>query len=138
MLEAVALEAPELILHLGDHDRDCADIELEFPDIPIRSVSGNCDQSSAGLDIDEFTQNGKRFLMTHGHLFGVKTSNIGVIDFAMIRGADILLYGHTHIQYNTVIENITVINPGSVGIGNRSYAVININDGIITCDLKRL
>jgi len=138
MLNAVALESPEWILHLGDRVKDCIDVEYEYPGIPLRSVRGNCDRDSAELDIDEFTLGGKRFFMTHGHLFGVKTGKGRVIATAVNRGADILLFGHTHIPHYSVAEDFSVINPGSIGMGGRSYAVIDLVNGAVSCELKSL
>jgi len=138
MLDVVALETPELILHLGDHDRDCLDVEFEYPEIMLRSVKGNCDRSSAGPDMDEFTLGGKRFFLTHGHLFGVKTGKSKLIDLAASRSIDILLFGHTHIPHYSVTEDVAVINPGSIGAGSKSYAVLDLINGVITCELKRL
>ena len=138
MLEAIALESPHLILHLGDHDRDCLDIEFHYPEIPLRAVRGNCDVASAGLDIDEFVHSEKRFLMTHGHFFGVKTSKNRIIRFAADRGADVLLFGHTHIQLNSVIGNVFVINPGSIGAKSKNYATLIIEGSAISCELKKL
>jgi len=138
MLSAVDLETPEVILHLGDHISDCGDITLLHPDILLRSVRGNCDRGFPGLDIDEFVMEEKRFLMTHGHLFSVKFGKSSIKKEAADRGADILLFGHTHIQHHTVADKLIVLNPGSIGVGTKEYAVIEINNGIIDCELKRL
>ena len=135
---AIALETPDAVLHLGDRVTDCIDVELEYPDILLRSIRGNCDRSSAGLDIDEFVLCGKRLLMTHGHLYGVKTGYSRIIDAAIIRSVDVLLFGHTHIPYYSVIDGIAVINPGSLGEGTKSYAVLEIGDGRISCEHRRL
>ena len=138
MLDAVALESPELILHLGDHDRDCSCIEFEYPEIPLRSVRGNCDRSSAGLDMDEFAVSGKRFFMTHGHYYSVKTGKAKIVNAAVNWGVDILLFGHTHIPHYSVVDNIAVINPGSIGSSSKSYAVLEIKNGAVSCELKRI
>jgi hypothetical protein len=138
MLEAVALETPGMILHLGDNERDCRDLEYEYPQIPLRTVRGNCDRVSAGLNIDEFTENGKRLLMTHGHLFGVKTGKNRIIDFANNKNADILLFGHTHIPHSSMNGKMAVICPGSIGDGTKSYAVVNITNGAVSFELKQL
>ena len=135
---AIALETPDAVLHLGDRVTDCIDAELEYPCIMLRSIRGNCDRSSAGLDIDEFVLGGKRFYMTHGHLYGVKTGYNRIIDAAIIRCVDVLLFGHTHIPYYSVIEDIAIVNPGSIGEGTRSYAVLNITDKRITCEHRYL
>jgi len=138
MLMVVARELPELILHLGDCARDCAAIEAVFPEIPLRSVIGNCDRSFDGLDIDEFVLGGRRFFMTHGHLYGVKTGLTAIIEAAVCRGADVLLYGHTHIQDYFVRGGLTVVNPGSVGLGERTYAVLDLKNGVVGCDIKQV
>ena len=138
VLNAVALESPQWILHLGDNISDTVDIKLMHPDIPLRAVRGNCDRFSGGLDIDEFVLEDKRFLMTHGHLFGVKLGKTSIIQEAVNRGVDVLLFGHTHIQYYSVVDNLTILNPGSLGSGDKSYAVLEIKNGVVSCELKSL
>ena len=137
MFNAVDLEVPDLILHLGDNDRDCDDIELLYPEIPLRSVRGNCDRSSAGPDRDEFTLEGKRFFMTHGHLYSVKSGKARIVDAAVNRNIDVLLFGHTHLPHHSIINSLTLINPGSIGLGGKSYAILDIIDGEVFCELKR-
>ena len=138
ILKVIALESPEMILHLGDHDKDCSGVELEYPDIPLRSVRGNCDRSSANLDLDEFTLGGKRFFMTHGHLFRVKAGYFSIINFAVSRGIDVLLFGHTHIPYHAVINHMSIINPGSIGMSGKTYAILDNKDGEVVCEIKKV
>jgi hypothetical protein len=138
MLKTVAHESPEWILHLGDFDRDCAVIEWDYPEISLRTVRGNSDRSSAGLDADEFVLAGKRFYMTHGHLFSVKTGKTTIINYAISHGIDILLFGHTHIPFYKEQDNIVIINPGSIGSGDKTYAILEIEDGVVTCEIKNV
>ena len=138
MLKTTAYESPDLILHLGDFDRDCAVIEWEYPEIPLRSVRGNCDRSSAGPDEDEFTLDGKRFYMTHGHLFGVKTGKSSIISHAASRDIDVLLFGHTHIPFCKEQDGIMIINPGSIGMNENTYAILELKDGVVSCENKRV
>jgi len=137
MLNAISLESPDLILHLGDNNKDCDAIEDEYPEITLRSIRGNCDYSFSGLVIDEFELEGKRFFMTHGHTFSVKTGTSKLIKTALEQGADVLLFGHTHIQHYSVVESMTVVNPGSIGLG-KAYAVLEIKNGDVLCELKLL
>ena len=138
MLQAVELEAPDYILHLGDSVRDCADITAMYPQIPLRNVKGNCDRGYQGIEMDEFVLEDKRIFMTHGHLFGVKTGKTRIIEAAVNRGVDILLFGHTHIPFYSVKDNLTILNPGSIGSPSKPYATIHISNSEITCDLKTL
>jgi len=137
MRKAVALESPELILHLGDNDRDCKVFQTEYPEIPYRSVRGNCDPMSAGLDIDEFVLDGKRFFMAHGHLYGVKMGKGRIIMAAKERSADVLLFGHTHVQYYSTDEGFVMLNPGSIGDSKMSYATIELSGDEVLCELKQ-
>jgi len=138
VLKAAARESPELILHLGDHDRDCSVIELKHPEIPVRSVRGNCDRFSYGLDTDEFTLGGKRFFMTHGNLYRVKSGISSLLDNARAKGVDVLMFGHTHDPFYSVIGNISVINPGSIGMGGKTYAILELENGNITCEFIKV
>jgi len=136
--EAVESESPDMILHLGDNKKDCDDLGSLYSEIPIRCVKGNCDRFSPGLETDEFTLEGKRFLMTHGHLYGVKTGKESILNSAFSRGADVLLFGHTHIPYCSDYENLIAVNPGSLGSAEKSYAVLFIKNGDVSCELKKL
>jgi len=138
MLKVIDAELPDVILHLGDCINDCKDFGALYPDIMIRTVRGNCDRAYKGLDIDEFMLEGKRFMITHGHMFSVKMGKHDIKRAAIERGADILLFGHTHVQYGTNVDGMTVLNPGSINIGTNNYAIIEINNGVIECELKSL
>ena len=138
ILKAIDLDYPDWLLHLGDNDKDCKDVMLMHPDLPLRTVRGNCDRLSAGIDIDEFALEGKRFYMTHGHLFGVKSGKTKIIQTAIKQSADILLFGHTHVPFYSVTEKLIILNPGSIGVGGKYYAVLEIKNGEVSCELKIL
>ena len=138
MCMAVSLESPDLILHLGDHDRDCAVVADEFAHIPLRAVRGNCDFVSTEPETYDFTLGGKRFFMTHGHLYGVKRELRTITDTAVGRAADVLLFGHTHSSCYAKEYGIDIINPGSIGTGKKTYAVLEIKNGMLICNIKRL
>jgi putative phosphoesterase len=135
MLDAVSDEDPRLILHLGDHSRDCAALLEAYPRIPLRSVRGNCDGRAGEPDWDEFVIEGKRIFMTHGHLYGGKTGRGRVLNAAFLREADILLFGHTHTPFQATDEGLLVVNPGSVGMGKRTYAVLELEHGAVGCKI---
>ena len=139
MLQAVEKESPDYILHLGDCDSDCSVITSMYPNIPIRAVKGNCDPFSSQPDIENFKLEGKYFLMTHGHIFSVKSTLTRLMSQARHQNADIVLYGHTHIPHKEQYKNALIVNPGSIGHGvPKKYAIIEINDGKVICEHKRL
>lgn len=135
---AVSRTGPELILHLGDHDSDCAVLYARFPQIPLRRVRGNCDGVSREAERDEFVVEGKRIFMTHGHRQYVKSGLDSLMTAAGICGADIALFGHTHMPLDAEIDGLRLINPGSIGTGRKTYAVLEIQHGAISCEHRSI
>jgi putative phosphoesterase len=138
LLDAVFDENPQLILHLGDCEKDCDKVRRVYPDINLRAVRGNGDFRAREPEYDEFVAESKRIFMTHGHMYGVKSSLDSVLNTAFSRSADILLFGHTHIPYYEVIDEMHVVNPGSIAFGAQTYAVLEIEHGVIRCRITRL
>ena len=127
--------SPEAILFLGDGLRD---IDSVFTEIPVFSVRGNCDFFGASL-FDEPDERILRFgeynvMMMHGHTHSVKSGTERAIAYAASKGADILLYGHTHTRHEQYIPEGTtvlgatlekplwVLNPGSIGSTYNGYS----------------
>ena len=53
-------------------------------------------------------------LAVHGHLQGVRYSYEELINMAKENGCDIVLFGHIHIPVFEKIDDVTIINPGSI------------------------
>lgn len=138
MVEAVQKESPDMILHCGDIEKDCERLLEKCPDIPVRKVRGNSDGFSKEITEDEFIISGKRFFMTHGHLHGVKMNLREITRDALSREADVLVFGHTHIAHHSVLDDLTIINPGSIGGIEKTYAVLEIKDGALKCELRQV
>lgn len=138
ILRAVSLTGPDMILHLGDHSYDLSVIYNNMPQITVRAVRGNCDRGAFELDSDEFVIDGKRIFMTHGNLYGVKMTLDSLITTAMYKEADIVLFGHTHRTYAKEYEGMLILNPGSVGLGEKTYAVLEIENGAVKYEIKYL
>lgn len=138
ILDAVFDENPALILHLGDYERDCDKVRKAYPSINLRAVRGNGDFRGREPEYDEFVVLSKRVFMTHGHLYGVKTGLGSIVNSGLARGADILLFGHTHIPYYNVVEGMHIVNPGSIAFRGQTYAVLEIEHGVINCRITGL
>ena len=88
----------------------------------IISVKGNCDYIDLPpLQVIEIES--KRILVTHGHLYNVHFDIFKLYMLAKEKGADIVLYGHTHNQMVEEYDGITFINPGALKNGN--YALLD-------------
>ena len=126
-----AIEAqPEAkhIFFLGDCVRDIEDYEFVYPDRIFHIVSGNCDYASMIKSVDAVTIQGVRILFTHGHPFSVKSGLVRLYEAAKQNGAQLVLFGHTHVSKTEYSDGIYFVNPGSLshGEGGPSYAVVDI------------
>lgn len=130
------------IIHLGDHVRDAVDIESIFG-IPVTYVSGNCDYYEAGAAHEQMLTFGEhRILLTHGHMYQVK-STLHLLRKIIDEGrANIVLFGHTHRAMIEYYENGIIMNPGSISLprdGNASFGVINIDkNGKVHVNVARI
>ena len=127
------------ILFLGDGARDT--FVLGGRAICVR---GNCDSflaqdlpSERMLWLGDF-----KILMMHGHEKLVKSGIDRALCYAHARGADILLFGHTHVCFEKYYPEGTIIgdtvldrpmyafNPGSLG-DRGSFGLIEIKNGSV-------
>jgi len=113
MADMVQKQTPDFIFHLGDYHEDAEALHAQFPDIPLHAVRGNCDFRSETPDLEELKLRDKTILLTHGHRYHVKESYDALQSMGQDAGADLLLFGHTHIPYYARIDNMHVLNPGS-------------------------
>lgn len=134
---------PQVILHLGDYYDDGKTLEELFPATRVIQVPGNCDQfrclDFAPLKI--FTQlEGLNIYMTHGHRERVKSGTAELEHMARTAGANIALYGHTHVaEFHTTSDGMLILNPGSCGSSGGSVALLELNCGRIDqCRILRL
>lgn len=125
---------PDYVLHLGDMCEDCHRLENMFPRKLIVSVKGNNDYFDKSYPLERcFELGGKRIFMCHGHKYNVKSSIMSLVYRAKEQGADIVLYGHTHLPHKEDYNGMLIINPGTVG----TYAVIEITETSIEAKIER-
>ena len=131
MYRAVEREQPDLIIHLGDHDRDAERLSKRYPEIPLWSVCGNCDYG-AGPERIVQTLEGVRIYATHGHTLRVKYGLLRAELAAREAEANLLLFGHTHRALCDWHNGLWMLNPGTCsGMGPITYGVIELNNGEI-------
>ncbi len=120
-LRAVQEEMPDMILFLGDGLGDAKKVANKFPKIPMRCVRGNCDFDSNVPAEDVLETEGHRIFFTHGNRYNVKSEYTTIAAAAKEKGADAVLFGHTHRLYYTYHNGLAILNPGS--IGNPPYKI---------------
>ena len=129
MLEALRRCRPDLIIHLGDHDRDTLCIEEEFPDIPLYRVCGNCDFAPIAPLADIVPLGPVKALICHGHSYGVDWGLDRLAYAAEERGCSLALFGHTHHAEQQQLGGVQLVNPGTAGKGRRlTWALVEVLD----------
>ena len=111
--------------HLGDS---------EYTNIkelsPFVSIMGNNDFFLDLPATKEFELCGHKFLLTHGHrqlMYGPEQ----LAAYTKDKGCDIVLFGHTHMPCDKVINGVRMVNPGSCnhnrGGFDPSYCVMHLD-----------
>lgn len=103
--------------HEVDVKIHCGDSELSHDAQQLKDfviVRGNCDWDQAFLEDEVIDLNGLRLLITHGHLYGIKSSLMQLRYRALEAEANIVLFGHSHIAYAEQFDKQLFINPGSI------------------------
>jgi len=129
----------DVLIHLGDNVEDISIIK-KFYNGEIINVKGNCDFSVRTPNDRVEDIGGERIFLTHGHRYNVKGSLAKLRNKALETGANIVLYGHTHIAKIDFEQGIWYINPGSASLprdGERSFAIISIDKKGIVPNLIR-
>lgn len=135
--EAIEKEHPDAVLHLGDHLTDAEDLSFAYSEPDFYYVPGNCDYAPTVPPALTLDFQGVRIFMTHGHLYGVKQELSALCAAAKAAGAQIALFGHTHVQHMEKRDGVLLFNPGTAGRSGRSgYGIIEISNGAGTCRLE--
>ncbi len=146
MKQVIEREKPfEVLVHAGDME-DQVICVLGYTDYQVRIVAGNCDYG-LGYSREQFFDLGKfHTLLLHGNICGGMSCNPAhdlnpLCEYAKRKGADILIYGHTHVPKVVKRNHLLVINPGSLSLPRQenhepSYAVLNIEGDDISCEIR--
>lgn len=140
----------EYAFFLGDGIRDLEGV-ISSNTPPIwYAVLGNCDFSRYLMGetvkkIEELVLFGKRIVLTHGDLYGAKNGLDGLINMAEARGADIVLYGHTHTPSEDYISvsghGVYFFNPGSLSeeySRGACFGVLTLDENLVLFSHKTL
>jgi putative phosphoesterase len=124
----VALDGVDYIVHAGDVG--APDVLRRLGTIaPVTAVRGNVDDGDLRRDLPGWVSvnlDGVRFVVTHIR---------GVFDWedAGRMGADVFVFGHTHMPFAEEHDGVLLLNPGSVSRARaghpRSVAVVEVRAG---------
>ena len=149
--EALRRARPDGILFAGDGLRDLS--HTDTAGTPLWAVQGNCDWMTLPLliggslciptDEELILWEGLRILLCHGHTLGVKSGLSVAAAHAASRGADVLVFGHTHAPLERHIpagetvggvvleKDLYLFNPGSIGdFLEPTFGTLTVRDGV--------
>jgi putative phosphoesterase len=142
MIQVAEQEKPHAILHLGDHISDAYELQRLLPDTEFHMVKGNCDYSAHEESELLLSLGGVKVFMTHGHIYGVKHDLTALLEEARLKGADLALFGHTHLAMLRQEAGLYIMNPGQMqqhdSLCAASYGIVTIEGGAFKCDIMFL
>ncbi|MBE6051197.1 MAG: metallophosphoesterase [Clostridium sp.] len=118
----------DILIHLGDNIDDVQELSKGYKG-KVYAVKGNCDYLDSYPSEQIIDVEGKKIFFTHGHNYGVKMSLNNIYYKGKEVGADIVLFGHTHVAIIEEEDGIILMNPGSISlprINGRYIGFINI------------
>lgn len=128
----------DMVIHAGDCNEDCEDLHYIFPELPIKFVQGNNNFSKNVPYELVFDADGHKIFLTHGHNYRVKAEMQGEYETLTAKakslGAELAVFGHTHVPYCAVNRGIILLNPGSIKYGS-TYGIIETENGRIKADI---
>lgn len=109
----------DVMLHLGDIEGDEDYMEAVLG-CPVYVVGGNNDFFSRLPNEIDIRIGKYKVFMTHGHGYHVSMDTRKLKQAARARGADIVMYGHTHRPDIDLEDGVIAINPGSLAYPRQS------------------
>lgn len=121
----------DIKIYLGDFQVSKGD-QKKYSKLFDYVVTGNCDYPNVSPITEIIELKGKRFFITHGHMYGSWTTKI---DFSLLKlkaieaRCNFILHGHDHIAVVKKEDEIIRFNPGSTTFPRNSkvgtYGIIN-------------
>ena len=116
----------DYFISLGD-----SELPLDFlMDLDIIAIKGNYPRDAGLAYESKLVIEGKKLYLTHGHKYGVHKSLMKLLKYVLSQDFDIVLYGHTHIARADKVNDMLIMNPGSIKSPRSktlpSYLILNI------------
>jgi len=131
----------DLIVHAGDHYLDALKISRSAV-IPVVGVAGNRDYSSEAAEEELFCVEDSKLYVTHGHQYAATARVSGLQKRAKHLGAQVVIYGHTHVPHLEVLDGRMYLNPGSLHLprdaSGKSFALLEIRGKTVSARITRL
>ncbi len=130
-----SLKAFDMVIHLGDFvNEELVEYFRTFNN--FYGIAGNHDPQSVKKILpktDVIEINGKRLGLLHGYWFPFFCQQRSLAKFKNDK-VDAILYGHTHVIRNEMVDDILFFNPGSASAlwpaPWKTYGVLNVGESV--------
>lgn len=138
-LEKMVDSAPDVCawIHGGDYCDDGEELSY-YTGVPVYSVMGNNDYYRSGAEAPECRSvhvGGVTFVVIHGSQWYGERREKKLLELAKEYDAQAVVFGHTHRRYLRQYNDITIMNPGSIGLPrdgkHGTFAIVSIEEGAI-------
>ncbi len=127
-------EKADIVIHAGDH---CLTDVCSVYDYVDYFVAGNNDYVGSQEEIIDIE--GFKIVLNHGWKYQNFNKDIwekNLFSHYQNLSPDMIIYGHSHVESFTTIDNTIILNPGSIELprnksNQQTYAVFHIDNGKI-------
>ncbi len=141
LIDAIEREKPiDMLIHCGDMETT-DDYLRSLVKCPVAVVAGNNDffydyAKEVTVPLGQY-----KGMVTHGHNYYISMGVEILANEARARGMDFAFFGHTHRPYYNKVNDVQLLNPGSISYPRQegrkpSYAILNINGEEYDCEIK--
>ena len=122
----------DMLIHLGDVEGGETYIDA-VADCEKHIIRGNNDFFSELPREEEFYIGSHKVFITHGHAYYVSLDPEYIREEGKTRGAEIVMFGHTHRPFFEDDNGIIVLNPGSLSFPRQegrkgSYMILEMDE----------
>lgn len=122
----------DMLIHLGDVEGGETYIDA-VADCEKHIIRGNNDFFSELPREEEFCIGSHKVFITHGHAYYVSLDPEYIREEGKARGAEIVMFGHTHRPFFEDDNGIIVLNPGSLSFPRQegrkgSYMILEMDE----------
>lgn len=122
----------DMLIHLGDVEGGETYIDA-VADCEKHIIRGNNDFFSELPREEEFYIGSHKVFITHGHAYYVSLDPECIREEGKARGAEIVMFGHTHRPFFEDDNGIIVLNPGSLSFPRQegrkgSYMILEMDE----------
>lgn len=126
----------DLVIHLGDYVKDALKLASIYNKMNFEFVAGNNDYYTKAPNEKLLNINDKKIFITHGHSYNVKFGYDKLISKGKAINADMVFFGHTHVNEEIIKEDILLLNPGSISVpvppNPPTYCIVEIIEGNVS------